>query len=79
MWNEEALQKLNFFKELLEAAKEQGGPPKVGYYDVEWLVNTLTWMNERYEEHVYCCVSPCTSAQEIEKLQLEIDQLKGKA
>lgn len=79
MLNDEAKRKLSGFNFILESAREKGGPPQVGYYDLEWLVNTLTWMVERYEEHVDCCISPCTDANKIKELKLEIDQLKGKA
>jgi hypothetical protein len=79
MLNEEALQKLEFFKSLLYAAKSHGGPPLVGYYDIEWLVNTISWMNDRYVDHEDCCLSPCLNAYKIKDLQLELDQLKGNA
>ena len=42
--------KLNTFDAIREAAKTHGGPPRLGYYDIEWLINKLKETNDELKE-----------------------------
>lgn len=77
MLNDKAVERLNHIIEVIGTEQLDAGEWEVGEF--KWLVETIGWMNARYNDHENCCISPCTDADKIKELKLEIDQLKGKA
>jgi hypothetical protein len=46
MLSKEDEAKLSMFFAILENAKEHGGPPRLGFYDVKWILTKLKEVND---------------------------------
>ena len=60
MLNKEARNKADMLSKIVSVSKDASVFPKLTAYDIEWLANTVIWMDDRYKEHKNCCINKCT-------------------